>query len=91
MEEEPQDSRSAFAARPHPPIMADVPSSSFQRQFSRIVEMLILRGLQPDDSKLNRAYRLQVRVDLEGSRLSPSHPRVSQVKERIFRFNYVSV
>ncbi len=70
MEEEPQDSRSAFAAclPPYHGIIADVPS--LQRQFSRIVEMLILRGLQPDDSKLNRGYRLQVRVDLEGSRLS---------------------
>ncbi|EJD53024.1 histone acetyltransferase type B catalytic subunit [Auricularia subglabra TFB-10046 SS5] len=31
------------------------------RQFNRLIEMLILRSLQPSDEKANRAYRLQVK------------------------------
>lgn len=43
----------------------------FKRQFSRLVEMLILRDLDPTDERALRAYRLQV-------------------KERLYRFNFVS-
>lgn len=41
-----------------------------QRQFQRLVEMLILLHLDPSDSAGLRAYRLQV-------------------KERLYRFNFV--
>jgi hypothetical protein len=41
-----------------------------QRQFQRLVEMLILLRLDPSDSRAVKAYRLQV-------------------KERLYRFNYV--
>ena len=43
-----------------------------QRQFQRLVEMLILLHLDPSDSAGLRAYRLQV-------------------KERLYRFNFVCV
>ncbi len=42
-----------------------------QRQFHRLVEMLILRNMDITDERAQRAYRLQV-------------------KERLYRFNYVS-
>ena len=42
-----------------------------QRQFHRLVEMLILKHMDPADERANRAYRLQV-------------------KERLYRFNFVS-
>ena len=41
-----------------------------QRQFHRLVEMLVLKHMDPADERANRAYRLQV-------------------KERLYRFNYV--
>ncbi len=41
-----------------------------QRQFHRLVEMLVLKHMDPSDERANRAYRLQV-------------------KERLYRFNYV--
>ena len=43
----------------------------FQRQFHRLIEMLILSRLDPMDQAKTRAYRLQV-------------------KERLYRFNFVS-
>lgn len=45
--------------------------SPLQRQFERLMEMLILRRLDPTDPALLKAYRLQV-------------------KERLYRFNFVS-
>jgi hypothetical protein len=42
-----------------------------QRQFHRLVEMLIQLHLNPADARAAKAYRLQV-------------------KERLYRFNYVS-
>jgi hypothetical protein len=42
-----------------------------QRQFHRLVEMLILMRLDSNDARSARAFRLQV-------------------KERLYRFNYVS-
>jgi hypothetical protein len=47
-------------------------SSHHQRQFHRLVEMLIQLHLNPADTRSAKAYRLQV-------------------KERLYRFNYVSV
>ena len=43
-----------------------------QRQFQRLVEMLILKHMDPSDERSQRAYRLQV-------------------KERLYRFNYVRI
>jgi len=43
-----------------------------QRQFQRLIEMLILLRLDLSDARQNRAYRLQV-------------------KERLYRFNFVCV
>lgn len=42
-----------------------------QRQFHRLIEMLILLRLDPHDARALKAYRLQV-------------------KERLYRFNFVS-
>ena len=46
------------------------PSSLVQRQFHRLIEMLIVKHLDFGDFKAVRAYRLQV-------------------KERLYKFNYV--
>jgi hypothetical protein len=43
----------------------------YKRQFERLMEMLILRRLDPSDVATLKAYRLQV-------------------KERLYRFNFVS-
>ena len=43
----------------------------YKRQFERLMEMLILRRLDPSDAAALKAYRLQV-------------------KERLYRFNFVS-
>ena len=47
-------------------------SFSRQRQFHRLIEMLIQLHLNPADARAIKAYRLQV-------------------KERLYRFNYVSI
>lgn len=50
--------------------MSWVSCSFVQRQFQRLVEMLILMRLDPTDLRGARAFRLQV-------------------KERLYRFNFV--
>ena len=59
-----------------------------KRQFQRLVEMLILRSLQPHDIKATRAFRLQVYKKLSQYAF---HNDPAQVKERLYRFNYVSI
>lgn len=54
----------------YPRMLADV-CTLMQRQFHRLVEMLILLHLDPSDKAALRAFRLQV-------------------KERLYRFNFVS-
>lgn len=42
-------------------------SPILQRQFSRLIEMLLLRSLKAEDVKRIKAYRLQVRVYMLGN------------------------
>ncbi len=65
-----------------------------QRQFERLIEMLLLRKLDKNDRKANQAFRLQVsdHVPLQGNRqlslLFRVIDRLLQVKERLYHFNY---
>jgi histone acetyltransferase 1 len=52
------------------PLLLSWSNQRLQRQFNRLIEMLILLRLDPRDRPKMRAYRLQV-------------------KERLFRFNFV--
>jgi histone acetyltransferase 1 len=36
-----------------------------QRQYDRLIEMMILRALDPKDEKIQRAFRLQVKARLK--------------------------
>jgi hypothetical protein len=47
---------------PNLPLIRNKPNilPPLQRQFERLMEMLILRTLDPMDEKANQAYRLQV-------------------------------
>lgn len=60
---------------------------AFQRQFQRLLEMLLLRDLDREDKIAYRAWRLQVcNLPLREYSL-----KEFQVKARLFRFNYVRI
>ena len=66
-----EDRRGMFSISFNVPKVSDL-SFSRQRQFHRLIEMLIQLHLNPADARAIKAYRLQV-------------------KERLYRFNYVSI
>jgi histone acetyltransferase 1 len=70
VEKGPKNCWGTSTASRHSPFIGELTIFT-QRQFQRLVEMLILLHLDPSDKASMRAYRLQV-------------------KERLYRFNFVS-
>ncbi|KAB5594101.1 Histone acetyltransferase [Ceratobasidium theobromae] len=59
------------------------------RQFHRLMEMIVLRGLDPSSKQAQKAFRLQVILFFAMTEAELSSSLVpTQVKERLYRFNY---
>lgn len=55
------------------------------------MEMIVLRGLDPSSKQAQKAFRLQVILFFAMTEAELSSSLVpTQVKERLYRFNYVS-